>query len=149
MLHKLLLFFQLFLSHLWDRRVPICCQNSSSLLLCWILFLLFLLISCSINHSLTRFFFFYTILMPSPHPIHTQKIKAFFKLVTSPSCCLIFFLLAFMSNKIYTLDSHSVIFFFQWSFALTLQPWHCYLVPFWNFYFPVVFWLNFDFLFLL
>lgn len=132
---------------LWDRRVPIYCQNSSFLPLCWIPLLLLLLTSCSISHFFTlEFSTKFLCSLPHTKKIKMEKeLKSFVQAYHLPKLMPYFFSPCLQCQ---TKSIPSALFqpsFFQWSFALTLQPWQCYLVPFWNFYFPVivVFWLSF------
>lgn len=72
------------------------------------------------------------------------KKKAFFKLVAFWKWCLVFSPPS-LQCQAKILAPLLCPFLFQWFFFffLTSQPWHCYLAPFWNFYFPViVFWFS-------
>lgn len=67
-----------------------------------------------------------------------EKKKDFFKLVAFLKWCLVFSPPS-LQCQAKILAPLLCTFLFQWSFFffffLTSQPWHCYLAPFWNFYF--------------
>ena len=75
-----------------------------------------------------------------------KKKKDFFKLVAFLKWCLVFSPPS-LQCQAKILAPLLCLLLFQWFFFfffLTSQPWHCYLAPFWNFYFPViiVFWFS-------